>query len=74
MCLADLFQVCYFQSCLVLRYEALLLRELHAAGDPQLYVSYREWVTFAEHALENRFYAIARKVTILLMDVTLKDQ
>ncbi|XP_071741101.1 protein DOUBLE-STRAND BREAK FORMATION [Rutidosis leptorrhynchoides] len=49
------------ESCLALRYEALILREFHSVGDQQLRVSYREWVTFAEHALENRFHAIARK-------------
>ncbi|CAH1434535.1 unnamed protein product [Lactuca virosa] len=49
------------ESCLSLRYEALILRELKSATDHQLHVSYGEWFTFAEHAFENRFYAIARK-------------
>nr|XP_043635292.1 protein DOUBLE-STRAND BREAK FORMATION [Erigeron canadensis] len=49
------------ESCLALRYEELALRELHSVGYQQLHVSYAEWFTFAEHAIENRFYAIARK-------------
>ncbi|KAL8225123.1 hypothetical protein R6Q57_017680 [Mikania cordata] len=49
------------ESCLALRYEALVLRELNSVVDQQLLVSYREWLMFAEHAMENRFYAIARK-------------
>ncbi|KAI3749848.1 hypothetical protein L2E82_20465 [Cichorium intybus] len=49
------------ESCLSLRYEALVLRELKSATDHHLHVSYGEWFTFAEHALENRFYAVARK-------------
>nr|KAJ0185885.1 hypothetical protein LSAT_V11C900462520 [Lactuca sativa] len=51
----------YKLSCLSLRYEALILRELKSATDHQLHVSYGEWLTFAEHAFENRFYAISRK-------------
>ncbi|KAI3760382.1 hypothetical protein L1987_50777 [Smallanthus sonchifolius] len=49
------------ESCLALRYEALVLRELNSAVDRQLHVSYQEWFTFAEKATENRFYAIANK-------------
>ncbi|KAL8261880.1 hypothetical protein R6Q59_025929 [Mikania micrantha] len=49
------------ESCLALRYEALVLRELNSVVDQQLLVSYREWFMFAEHAMENRFYAIAGK-------------
>ncbi|CAK9174212.1 unnamed protein product [Ilex paraguariensis] len=49
------------ESCLALRYEALVLRELKATSDRRLQVSYREWLTFAEHLLDNEFYAIARK-------------
>ncbi|KAI3678540.1 hypothetical protein L6452_37836 [Arctium lappa] len=49
------------ESCLALRYEGLVLRELKSVTDHWLHVSYREWFTFAEHALENKFYAIARK-------------
>ncbi|XP_024981014.1 uncharacterized protein LOC112517877 [Cynara cardunculus var. scolymus] len=50
------------ESCLALRYEGLVLRELKSVTDHWLQVSYREWFMFAEHALENKFYAIARKV------------
>ncbi|KAK9065960.1 hypothetical protein SSX86_015362 [Deinandra increscens subsp. villosa] len=49
------------ESCLALRYEALVFRELNSVVDLQLHVSYREWFMFAEHAIENRFYAIGRK-------------
>ena len=45
-----------------MRYEALVMRELNSVSDHELYVSYEEWFKFAEHALENRFFAIARKV------------
>ncbi|PWA44503.1 hypothetical protein CTI12_AA524890 [Artemisia annua] len=50
-----------YESCLALRYEALVMRELNSVSDQELHVSYEEWFTFAEHALENRFFAIARK-------------
>ncbi|XP_057484607.1 protein DOUBLE-STRAND BREAK FORMATION [Actinidia eriantha] len=49
------------ESCLALRYEALVLRELRSPGNQLLQVSYREWMTFAEHSLDNGFYPIARK-------------
>ncbi|XP_021977889.1 protein DOUBLE-STRAND BREAK FORMATION isoform X2 [Helianthus annuus] len=61
------FFVCAFaitgdlESCLALRYEALVLREVNCGVDQRLHVSYSEWFAFAEHAVENRFYAIARK-------------
>ncbi|KVH94093.1 hypothetical protein Ccrd_003836, partial [Cynara cardunculus var. scolymus] len=44
-----------FHSCLALRYEGLVLRELKSVTDHWLQVSYREWFMFAEHALENNF-------------------
>ncbi|GJY75387.1 hypothetical protein Tco_0480503 [Tanacetum coccineum] len=50
-----------YESCLALRYEALVMRELNSVSDHQQHVSYEEWFTFAEHALENRFSVIARK-------------
>lgn len=49
------------ECCLALRYEALVMRELKSTSNQWLQVSYTEWVTFAEHALDNRFYSIARK-------------
>ncbi|KAK9285383.1 hypothetical protein L1049_024574 [Liquidambar formosana] len=49
------------KSCLALRYEALVLRDLKSATYQWLQVSYREWPTFAEHSLDNGFYSIARK-------------
>ncbi|XP_057487725.1 protein DOUBLE-STRAND BREAK FORMATION-like [Actinidia eriantha] len=52
---------CLRLSCLALRYEALVLRELRSPGNQLLQVSYREWMTFAEHSLDNGFYPIARK-------------
>ncbi|XP_070003857.1 uncharacterized protein [Nicotiana sylvestris] len=49
------------ESCLALRYEALLMREQKATSDQGLLVSYSEWLTFAEHSLENGFCSIAKK-------------
>ncbi|KAF8397215.1 hypothetical protein HHK36_016123 [Tetracentron sinense] len=49
-------------SCLALRYEALVMRELKSANHQWLQVSYEEWLTFAEHSLDNGFYSIAVKV------------
>ena len=73
MCLDALFHVRYFQSCLALRYEGLVLRELKSVTDDWLHVSYTEWFTFAEHALENKFYAVARKVICVVMNAILTD-
>ncbi|KAI7734613.1 hypothetical protein M8C21_025408, partial [Ambrosia artemisiifolia] len=50
-----------FFSCLALRYEALVLREMNYAVDQLLRVEYSEWFAFAKQAVDNRFYAIARK-------------
>lgn len=74
ICLTAIFHVHSFQSCLALRYEALVFRELNSAVDQQLHVSYREWITFAEQAIESRFYAIARKVSTPLKNATLKSK
>ncbi|CAN4098687.1 unnamed protein product [Withania somnifera] len=49
------------ESCLALRYEALLMREQKASCDQRLLVSYSEWLTFAEHSLESGYYSIAKK-------------
>ncbi|KAM7255969.1 hypothetical protein ACFE04_011710 [Oxalis oulophora] len=49
------------ESCLALRYEALYLRELVCASHQSLRVSYREWLNFAEQAVDNGFNAIAAK-------------
>ncbi|KAI8523519.1 hypothetical protein RHMOL_Rhmol13G0080500 [Rhododendron molle] len=48
-------------SCLALRYEALALRELRSPSNQWLRVAYEEWMTFAEHSLDNGFYSIATK-------------
>ncbi|RAL42329.1 unnamed protein product [Cuscuta campestris] len=48
------------ESCLALRYEALLLRERKAPTDQNLRVSCIEWLTFAEHSFQNGFCSIAR--------------
>ncbi|KAL3850571.1 hypothetical protein ACJIZ3_012453 [Penstemon smallii] len=50
-----------FESCLALRYEALIMREQNTTPNPKLRVSYKEWLNFAEHSLENGFYSIANK-------------
>ncbi|GLT80723.1 hypothetical protein SLA2020_521470 [Shorea laevis] len=49
------------ESCLALRYEGLLLREHKSTSCQWLQVSYVEWLSFAEHCLDNGFYAIANK-------------
>ncbi|GMH12783.1 hypothetical protein Nepgr_014624 [Nepenthes gracilis] len=48
-------------SCLALRYEALVLRESMSSSHQLLRVSHSEWMTFAEHAFDNGFYSIAGK-------------
>ncbi|KAK3009239.1 hypothetical protein RJ639_015111 [Escallonia herrerae] len=48
-------------SCLALRYEALLMREANFTSNQWLQVLYGEWLNFAEDSFANRFYSIARK-------------
>ena len=50
------------QSCLAMRYEALLLRDAKFSDSHHLKVSREEWLTFAKDALHNGFYTIASKV------------
>ncbi|KAF0889637.1 hypothetical protein E2562_030118 [Oryza meyeriana var. granulata] len=50
------------ESCLAMRYEALLLREAKYSDDLHLQVSNEEWLTFAKDCLDNGFYTIASKV------------
>ncbi|KZV25757.1 hypothetical protein F511_04818 [Dorcoceras hygrometricum] len=50
------------ESCLALRYEALILREQNAMSHPGLQVSFEEWQTLAEHLIEKGFYPVATKV------------
>ncbi|KAM3373927.1 protein DOUBLE-STRAND BREAK FORMATION [Capsicum galapagoense] len=49
------------ESCLALRYEALLMREQKASCDQRFLVSYSEWLTFAEHSLESGYCSVAKK-------------
>ncbi|KAG2559585.1 hypothetical protein PVAP13_8KG176750 [Panicum virgatum] len=49
------------QSCLAMRYEALLLRDAKFSDSHHLKVSREEWLTFAKDALHNGFYTIASK-------------
>ncbi|PIA59537.1 hypothetical protein AQUCO_00400436v1 [Aquilegia coerulea] len=49
------------ESCLALRYEALLLRDRISVNHTWLRVSYEEWLTFARDSLDNGFYSIAIK-------------
>ncbi|CAM0152163.1 unnamed protein product [Urochloa decumbens] len=49
------------QSCLAMRYEALLLRDAKYSHDHHLQVSREEWSTFAKDSLDNGFYTIASK-------------
>uniref|UniRef100_A0A0E0R351 LOB domain-containing protein n=1 Tax=Oryza rufipogon TaxID=4529 RepID=A0A0E0R351_ORYRU len=49
------------ESCLAMRYEALLLRQAKYSDDLHLQVSNEEWLTFAKDSLDNGFYTIASK-------------
>ncbi|KAH9662067.1 protein DOUBLE-STRAND BREAK FORMATION [Citrus sinensis] len=49
------------ESCLALRYEAFVLRDLKSASCEWLRVSHTEWISFAGQSLENGFYAVAAK-------------
>ncbi|XVF46197.1 hypothetical protein PTKIN_Ptkin03bG0008100 [Pterospermum kingtungense] len=49
------------ESCLALRYEALVLREHKSQIQKWLQVSHQEWLNFAEQSLENGFYPISVK-------------
>ncbi|BBH04598.1 LOB domain-containing protein 12, partial [Prunus dulcis] len=46
-------------SCLALRYEALLLRDLKSATNPWLQVPYTEWLNFAHQSKDSGFYSVA---------------
>ncbi|XP_073146485.1 protein DOUBLE-STRAND BREAK FORMATION [Henckelia pumila] len=50
------------ESCLALRYEALVMREQKTKTHPGLQVSSEEWQTLAEHLIQNGFYSVANKV------------
>ncbi|XP_042478406.1 protein DOUBLE-STRAND BREAK FORMATION isoform X2 [Macadamia integrifolia] len=52
----------HVESCLMLRYEALILRQHKSTTHLWLHVSYEEWLAFAERSLNNGFYSIAVKV------------
>ncbi|KAH7542755.1 hypothetical protein FEM48_Zijuj02G0108400 [Ziziphus jujuba var. spinosa] len=49
------------ESCLALKYEGLLFRELKSTSYQWLQVSYMEWLNFAEQSLDNGFHSIAGK-------------
>ncbi|WJX37199.1 hypothetical protein P8452_24984 [Trifolium repens] len=49
------------ESCLALRYEALVLREIKSASFQLLQVSPVEWLKFVEDAVQNGFHAVAVK-------------
>ncbi|XP_061351051.1 protein DOUBLE-STRAND BREAK FORMATION [Gastrolobium bilobum] len=49
------------ESCLALRYEALLMRELKSASCKWLQVSPVEWLNFVEDAVHNGSHAVAKK-------------
>ncbi|XP_037433796.1 protein DOUBLE-STRAND BREAK FORMATION-like isoform X2 [Triticum dicoccoides] len=49
------------ESCLAMRYEALVLREAKYSDDLDLHVFHEEWLTFAQDSLDNGFYTIASK-------------
>lgn len=62
--LTDSWNVICFQSCLALRYEALLLRDFKSSSHQWLKVSYTEWLNFAEQSLDHGFHSVARKVCL----------
>ncbi|KAJ6751015.1 hypothetical protein OIU85_001540 [Salix viminalis] len=47
------------ESCLALKYEALLFRDVKSTSDQSLHVSYLEWLNFAQHLLDQGFYSIS---------------
>ncbi|KAK7333180.1 hypothetical protein VNO80_29945 [Phaseolus coccineus] len=51
------------QSCLALRYEALVMREFKSASCQWLQVSPVEWLRFLEDAVRNGFHAVAEKAS-----------
>lgn len=55
------------QSCLALRYEALVMRDQKAASDTRLKVLPSEWLVFAQQSLDHGFYSVARKVMNILV-------
>jgi len=58
------FQFHFFQSCLALRYEALVMREFKSASCQWLQVSPVEWLRFVEDAVRNGFHTVAEKVRV----------
>ncbi|RZC78118.1 hypothetical protein C5167_002283 [Papaver somniferum] len=49
------------ESCLALKYEALVIRDQKCVNQEDYQVTYEEWLTFAEDSLKNGFYSIAVK-------------
>ncbi|MED6125445.1 hypothetical protein PIB30_068662 [Stylosanthes scabra] len=49
------------ESCLALRYEALVMREIKSSNYQWLRVSPLEWLRFVEDALNNGFHSVAEK-------------
>ncbi|KAG6401373.1 hypothetical protein SASPL_138228 [Salvia splendens] len=58
------------ESCLALRYEALVLRDEMASIHPYLQVTSKEWLTFTEHSLENGYHSIANQVNFEILVTT----
>lgn len=58
------------KSCLALKYEALVLRDLKSANIEWLQVSHTEWLAFAKLLLENGFCVLAGKVNSFLIILT----
>ncbi|KAG6735520.1 hypothetical protein POTOM_061870 [Populus tomentosa] len=50
-------------SCLALKYEALLFRDVKSSSDQSLHVSHLEWLNFAHHSLDQGFYSIATQAS-----------
>ncbi|KAJ8423858.1 hypothetical protein Cgig2_027119 [Carnegiea gigantea] len=59
------------KSWLVLRYEALVMRDSNSISHSDLWVSCNKWMKFAQDAFDNGFYSIAsqaRENTLFLSD------
>ncbi|KAK8601414.1 hypothetical protein V6N13_058873 [Hibiscus sabdariffa] len=62
------------ESCLALRYEALVLREHKSQIHQWIQVSPVEWLNFAEQSLENCFYTIAAKACDYALSYLPRDE
>ena len=57
----------FWQTCLALRYEALVLRDEMTIIHPELQVTSKEWLAFTDHSLESGFHSIANQVNFVVL-------